>query len=160
MSGWQQYPSPAKPGEHLQKQILPIMGGGPKLRQTSSAFESHCFGVPVVGVPGGPGGVVGVLVGVVAVAVCVVGVAVVVAGGVVDCPVGVVAVEVGVVAVAVGVVVGPVGVVAVAVVVVGVAVCVVAVVNTGKQQSSVESKLGKVFLSQPSLTHTSSPKQS
>jgi hypothetical protein len=63
----------------------------------------------------------------------------------------------------VGVVVGPVGVVGVAVgvvAVVGVAVGVVAVVNTGKQQSSVESKLGKVVLSQPSLTHTRSPKQS
>jgi len=67
---------------------------------------------------------------------------------------------VGVVGVAVGVVGSTVGVVAVAVGVVGVAVGVVAVVNTGKQQSSEESKLGKVVLSQPFVTHTRSPKQS
>ena len=53
-----------------------------------------------------------------------------------------------------------VGVVVVAVVVVVVAVCVgmgVTDVGGGKQQSSEESKLGNVVLSQPSLTHISSP---
>ena len=34
------------------------------------------------------------------------------------------------------------------------------VVEGIKQQSSVESKVGKVVLSQPSFTHTRSPKQS
>jgi len=77
-------------------------------------------------------------------------------------PDGVVGIEVGVVAVAVGVAGGPVGVVGVAVVVVGVAVGAVGVIDVmgHMQQSSEESKLGKVVLSQPSLTHTRSPKQS
>jgi len=127
------------------------MGGGPKGRQTLSAFESHWRGVPVVAVLGGP---VGVAVGVVAVAVGVVGGPV----GVVPVPVGVVTPELVVVAVAVGVVGMIVGVVGVAVGVVGIAVGVVAVVHA--QQSSVESKVGKVALSQPSLTHIRLPKQS
>lgn len=75
--------------------------------------------------------------------------------GVLCGPDGVVGIEVGVVAVAVGVV-------GVAVVVVGVAVGAVGVIDVmgHMQQSSEESKLGKVVLSQPSLTHTRSPKQS
>jgi len=97
-----------------------------------------------VGVGGGPVGVVPVVVGVVGSSLAVVGVAV------------------GVVPVAVGVMGASLVVVGVAVGVVGVAVGVVAVViaGDGKQQSSVESKLGKVILSQPSLTHIRSPKQS
>ena len=59
----------------------------------------------------------------------------------------------------VGVVVGP--EVGPPVVPVGPAVVVpVGVVDRGKQQSSEESKLGKVVLSQPSETQTRSPKQS
>jgi len=131
--------------------MVPMIGGGPKGRQTLSAFESHWRGVPVVAVLGGP---VGVAVGVVAVAVGVVGGPV----GVVPVPVGVVTPELVVVAVAVGVVGMIVGVVGVAVGVVGIAVGVVEVVHA--QQSSVESKVGKVALSQPSLTHIRLPKQS
>jgi len=126
----------------LQKQMVPMIGGGPKGRQTLSAFESHWRGVPVVAVLGGP---VGVAVGVVAV-------------GVVTPELVVVAVVVGVVGMTVGVVGVAVGVVGVAVGVVGIAVGVVAVVHA--QQSSVESKVGKVALSQPSLTHIRLPKQS
>ena len=85
---------------------------------------------------------------------------------------GVVGIEVGVVGIDVGVVGGAVCVVVVAEVAVVVAVVaivavVVAVVAVGvidvlghMQQSSEESKLGKVILSQASLTQTSSPKQS
>jgi len=138
--------------------MVPMIGGGPKGRQTLSAFESHWRGVPVVAVLGGP---VGVAVGVVAVAVGVVGgpVGVVpVAVGVVTPELVVVAVAVGVVGMTVGVVGVAVGVVGVAVGVVGIAVGVVAVVHA--QQSSVESKVGKVALSQPSLTHIRLPKQS
>lgn len=85
-----------------------------------------------------------------------------VAVGVVGSSLAVVGVAVGVVPVAVGVMGSSLGVVGVAVGVVGVAVGVVAVVCdcAGKQQSSVESKLGNVVLSQPSLTHIRSPKQS
>ena len=139
----------------MQKHQKPISGGGPKGRQTLSAFESHWRGTPLVAVLVGPElVVVGVAVGVVGGPVGVVPVAVVVVGS----SLAVVGVSVGVVPVAVGVMGASLVVVGVAVGVVGVAVGVVAVVHA--QQSSVESKVGKVALSQPSLTHIRLPKQS